>query len=208
MGWSETNYGVSGDSQTSAGVRGTSATGPGTEGWSTDNSGVFGTSQNGIGVHGKGGRLAGFFEGHVEITGELRFSNADFAEDFDVMEASEPGEVVVSATRSSVAICRTEYNKTVVGVISGAGNYSPGIRLDSRHSSEARVPVAMLGKVYCKVDAGLAPVEAGNLLTTSETPGHAMKAVDPSRALGAVIGKALGSLASGRALVPMVVMLR
>lgn len=39
--------------------------------------GVFGESNTGVGVHGKGGRLAGFFEGDVEVTGDIRLANAD-----------------------------------------------------------------------------------------------------------------------------------
>jgi hypothetical protein len=48
----------------------------------------------------------------------------------------------------------------------------------------------------------------GDLLTTSATPGHAMKVADPARALGTVLGKALGSLRQGRALVPILVTLQ
>jgi hypothetical protein len=59
--------------------------------------------------------------------------------------------------------------------------------------------------VPCKVDADIAPVMAGDLLTTSPTPGHAQKAFDLTDTAGAIIGKALTSLASGRGdiLVPM-----
>ena len=46
-------------------------------------SAVYGDSPSGIGIHGKGGRLAGFFEGDVEVTGDIRLANADCAEDFD-----------------------------------------------------------------------------------------------------------------------------
>jgi hypothetical protein len=58
------------------------------------------------------------------------------------------------------------------------------------------------------VDASYGPIEVGDLLTTSETPGHAMKAADASRAFGAVIGKALSALPEGRALVPILVALQ
>jgi hypothetical protein len=68
--------------------------------------------------------------------------------------------------------------------------------------------VAVVGKVYCKVDAQYAPIEVGDLLTTSPTPGHAMKADDPLRAFGAVIGKALRGLQSGQGLVPILVALQ
>ena len=70
------------------------------------------------------------------------------------------------------------------------------------------MPVALVGKVYCKVDARYSPVEVGDLLTTSPTPGHAMKADDPMKAFGAVIGKALDSLKAGQTLIPILVALQ
>jgi hypothetical protein len=62
--------------------------------------------------------------------------------------------------------------------------------------------------VFCKVDADQSPVAIGDLLTTSSTPGHAMAARDHQRAFGAVIGKALAPLDSGKALVPILVALQ
>jgi hypothetical protein len=62
--------------------------------------------------------------------------------------------------------------------------------------------------VYCKVDASQGRVEVGDLLTSSDLPGHAMRASDPARALGAIIGKALRPLASGQALLPILVALQ
>ena len=60
-------------------------------------SAVVGLSNSGIGVHGRGGRLAGYFEGDVEVTGDIRLLNADCAEDFDICETEqiEPGTVMV-----------------------------------------------------------------------------------------------------------------
>ena len=65
-----------------------------------------------------------------------------------------------------------------------------------------------MGKVYCKVDAQYASVEVGDLLTTSPTPGHAMKAADPLRAFGSVIGKALRPLDAGQGLIPILISLQ
>jgi hypothetical protein len=210
-GWSETNYGVSGDSQTFAGVRGTSVRGTGTEGWSTDGTGVFATSQNGFGLHAKGGRLAGFFEGDVEVTGDIRLTHADCAEEFDIAENMliEPGAVMVfDANDGGLVQCCRSYDKRVAGVISGAGDFKPGIVLDRRSSYGLRLPIALLGKVFCKVDASQEPIEAGDLLTTSETPGHAMKASHSRKAFGSVIGKALGRLQTGKGLIPILVALQ
>ena len=82
-----------------------------------------------------------------------------------------------------------------------------GRRLGTRPGAD-RVPVAIAGRVYCKVDADLAPVQAGDLLTTSSTPGHATRVSDPAAASGAVLGKALGPLDAGRGLVPVLLTLR
>jgi hypothetical protein len=61
---------------------------------------------------------------------------------------------------------------------------------------------------FCKVDAEFGAIVPGDLLTTSPTPGHAMKATDPLRAFGALFGKALQRLSSGRGLLPILVTLQ
>jgi hypothetical protein len=71
-----------------------------------------------------------------------------------------------------------------------------------------QVPIALVGKAHCKVDAELSPIEVGDLLTTSAKPGYAMKASDPLKAFGAVIGKALRPLATGEGLIPVLVCLQ
>ncbi len=65
-----------------------------------------------------------------------------------------------------------------------------------------------MGKVFCKVDADASPIETGDMLTTSNIPGYAMKAIDPLKAFGAVIGKALASLSEGKGLIPILVTLQ
>ena len=100
------------------------------------------------------------------------------------------------------------YDKRVVGVVSGAGDYRPGLILDRQQPKDRRVPVAFVGKVYCKVDEQYAPIEVGDWLTTSPTPGHGMKANDPIKAFGSVIGKALRSLEAGQGLIPILITLQ
>jgi hypothetical protein len=171
--------------------------------------GVCGESNTGVGVLGKG-KLAGRFEGDVEVTGDVRLTNADCAEDFDIANADlvEPGTVMVLGDDGALQPSQSAYDKRVAGVVSGAGNCKPGIVLDKQVSQSNRKPVALLGKVYCKVDANFASVEIGDLLTTSPTPGHAMKTTDPSKAFGAVIGKALRALNGGQGLIPILVALQ
>ncbi|MDF0676185.1 MAG: hypothetical protein P0120_17895 [Nitrospira sp.] len=61
---------------------------------------------------------------------------------------------------------------------------------------------------HCKVDADIAPIKAGDLLTTSHTKGHAQKVIDPSKAVGAIVGKSLGNLKKGKGKIAVLVMLQ
>jgi hypothetical protein len=61
---------------------------------------------------------------------------------------------------------------------------------------------------HCKVDADIAPIKVGDLLTTSPTKGHAQKALDPGKAAGSIIGKALASLPKGKGKIPVIVLLQ
>jgi hypothetical protein len=159
---------------------------------------------------------AGFFDGNVWVSGEISvgkdiiLANADCAEDFDIADADliEPGTVMVVGEEGALHQSHQAYDKRVAGVISGAGDYKPGIVLDKQQSQRNRKPIALLGKVYCKVDAGHAPIEVGDLLTTSALAGHAMKATDPLKAFGAVIGKALRPLREGQGLIPILIALQ
>jgi hypothetical protein len=218
---SDTNYGLRSSSRTFAGIRTSSVDSPGIESNSINShgilatcdgagTGVVGLSKTGIGVHGKGGKLAGFFEGDVEVTGDVRCLGADFAEDFDISGADkvEAGTVMVLGNEGALLESQQPYDKRVAGVISGAGDYRPGILLDYKQTPGNRQAVALMGKVFCKVDAQFGAIEVGDLLTTSPTPGHAMKTSDPFRAFGAVIGKALRPLTSGRGLVPILIALQ
>jgi hypothetical protein len=145
--------------------------------------------------------------------GEIVLTNGDCAEEFDrspsAREADfEPGSIVVLDERGAVRPCAEEYDGCVAGVVSGAGDYRPALVLDRRPAGPPRVPVALVGKVFCKVDARYAPVHTGDLLTTSATLGHAMRASDRDRAFGAVLGKALLPLEEGCALIPVLVSLK
>jgi hypothetical protein len=100
------------------------------------------------------------------------------------------------------------YDKQLADVISGAGNYKPGIVLDKQESSSNWMLIALMGKFYCKVDAQYGAIEVGDLLTTSPTSGHAMKVTNPLKAFGAVIRKALRSLDEGQGLVLILIALQ
>lgn len=157
-----------------------------------------------------GNQTAAVFEGDVVVTGDIRLTNADCAEDFDIaiLEQVEPGTVMVIDSEGALRPTEQAYDRQVAGVISGAGNYKPGIVLDKQDSSVNRMPIALMGKVYCKVDANYGAIKVGDLLTSSPTYGHAMNAADPMRAFGSVIGKALRPLANGEGLIPILIALQ
>jgi hypothetical protein len=142
-------------------------------------------------------------------SGNVNLLGADCAEDFTVRHAAaiEPGSVLVIDDGGALRESTGAYDRRVAGVVSGGGDFGPGIVLDKQRSLASRKPVALIGKVYCKVDADCGAIAVGDLLTTAPTRGHAMKAADPQRAFGAVIGKALAPLSTGRGLIPILVAL-
>ena len=148
--------------------------------------------------------------GSLNVGGDITMPASDFAEDFQVAasDAVEPGTVMVLDEAGTLSESEQSYDRKVAGVISGAGDYRPGLILDRQSYSERRLPLALVGKVYCKADAAHGQIGVGDLLTTSPTPGHAMKASDPTQSFGAVIGKALRPLEAGRGLIPILVALQ
>jgi hypothetical protein len=168
-------------------------------------------TNSGPGIYGQG-VPAGLFEGNVVVTGDIQLPNADCAEDFDIAadetSSIEPGMVMVFDDAGSLRRSHRPYDRRVAGVISGAGIYRPGIVLDRRETGSNRLPIALLGKAFCRVDADFGSIDIGDLLTTSTTPGHAMRADDPVKAFGSVIGKALRPFSGGRGLIPILIALQ
>jgi len=163
-----------------------------------------------VGIAGRNPALSVQGNGDVEVAGDLLLSGADCAEEFDVAvgETAEPGMVMVLDGEGALRPGTKAYDRRVAGIVSGAGEFRPALRLDRQTDREGRMPLALAGKVYCKVDARYAPIDAGDLLTTSPTRGHAMKASDPAQAFGAVLGKALRPLEQGTGVIPILVALQ
>lgn len=170
----------------------------------------------GLGQSGRPGRISVYGADQQEkvrldgSNGDVILSGADCAEEFDIVDVEnvESGTVMVINEQGDLRVSDQPYDKRVAGVVSGAGNYKPGLVLDRQQSQNDRKPIALMGKVYCKVDAGYGVIEVGDLLTTSSSPGYAMKATDPLKAFGSVIGKALRSLDAGQGLIPILVALQ
>ena len=116
-----------------------------------------------------------------------------------VIDEQNPGRL-----KLSTAACDTK----VAGIVSGAGGVQPGMSMIQKDALEGGRNVALSGRVYALVDATQHPVKPGDLLTTSDIPGHAMKATNPAQAQGAILGKAMTPLKSGRGLVLVLVSLQ
>jgi hypothetical protein len=141
------------------------------------------------------------------------YGGSDIAEPYSVAPASnikpEPGMVVAidPGQVGKLRVASAAYDRTVAGIISGANGVNTGLTLTQKGSvADGQLPVASIGRVWCLVDADAGgAVQAGDRLTTSATPGHAMKASDTGRAQGAVLGKAMSSLDHGKGLVLVLV---
>jgi hypothetical protein len=232
-GTGTTGIGVLGQSSSNAGLVATSSTGQGLSAFSDNDVAIFAKGGTFAGVFegafvvnkgpgrkdGKPDPVADPINGSIVINDGNLFVNkgdvilataADCAEFFDIADgrAVEPGTVMVITDEGELEISSMPYDTRVAGIVSGAGGWRPGILLDGQRLEDDRLPIALMGKVYCKVDAGAAGVRVGDMLTTSATAGHAMKAADATRAFGAVIGKALRPLRGGRGLIPVLVALQ
>lgn len=131
----------------------------------------------------------------LEITG-----GSDLAESFDLSDTAEAGMVVEidPDNPGKLRVCRGAYNQRVAGVISGAQDVSAGMLLADLPGSANPQPVALSGRVWTYCDATDKAIEPGHLLTTADRPGYAMPVTNPTRAHGAVIGKAMSRLQRGQ----------
>lgn len=167
----------------------------------------------GAGVYGAslGGGYGGFFVGKVRV-GTLEIAGgADLAEPFPMKEEKiEKGSVVIIDDEHPGRLKRSlrAYDTRVAGIVSGANGVNPGISLKQEGALDQGENVALTGRVYVRADASHGAIKPGDLLTTSDTPGHAMKVSDAVQAQGAILGKAMSALADGKGMVLVLVTLQ
>ena len=125
--------------------------------------------------------------GDAVITGTLKTeTGSDFAEEFISEGEIEPATVVIISDQNYKAVKESNkaYDTRVVGVVSD----NPSI-IAGRLEAENKVVVALAGVVSVKVETSLSKIKAGDLLTSSNLSGYAMKA--SKFVPGTIIGKAL-----------------
>jgi hypothetical protein len=136
---------------------------------------------------------------------------ADLAEPFELSKKDiAKGSVVIidSENEGKLRLSEQSYDQRVAGVVSGANGVNPGISLRQEGVLDGGQNVALSGRVYVLADATHGAIKPGDLLTTSDTPGHAMKVGDHSKAQGAILGKAMSGLKEGKGLVLVLVTLQ
>lgn len=113
-----------------------------------------------------GGNLAEPFptaEGHIDKGAVM------------VIDEEHPGQLKLSGRA---------YDTRVAGIVSGAKGIHPGISLHQEGAMDDGQDIALSGRVYVQADAAFGAITPGDLLTTSDTPGHAMKVTDRTRTKG------------------------
>lgn len=207
---------------------------------STTNSlpaGVYGYSENGVGVYGEAGgdfAWAGYFDGDVRVDGSLVVSDSLLANDkagylFDIalndsQEPLERGDVVVVNGVTDAVIgdipvplvrkANSEASTAVIGVVDKVfvQDEEGRSRMEERPADPGEyVSMVTVGAFRAiKVDATYGAIAPGDLLVSSPTPGHAMKAaaVGEGPHTGAIIGKALSALDDGTGAVAVMVSLQ
>ena len=141
----------------------------------------------------------------------LQINGADVAEPFQVSTEDAPkGSLVVidEDEPGKVKLSTHAYDPHVAGILSGANGVNSGILLSQKGFNDGGENVALSGRVYALADTSNGAIKPGDLLTSSDTPGHCMKVSDHKRAQGAIIGKAMSSLKKGKGLVLVLVSLQ
>lgn len=159
--------------------------------------GLFINDSGNVGV----GTVSPLAKLHVEGNARvdvLEVVGADLAERFPMNspEQAEPGAVLeIDPERpGSLRLAQTPYSTLVAGVVSGAKGLPAGAILGNLEGVQDGPPIALTGRVWVRCDATTGAIRPGDLLTTSGTPGHAMRVADRGRATGAVLGKAMTGL--------------
>lgn len=126
----------------------------------------------------------------------------------------EQGDVVVIDREDGTRVRRSAraHDPGVYGIVSSyhqaamvIGGF--GGPEEMMHATDKR-PIALVGRVKVKVSTENGPIAVGDLLTTSSTPGHAMRCTDPGKHPGAIAGKALEAFTAETGIITALVALQ
>jgi len=154
-----------------------------------------------------------FPDGNIQTVAYTGTCGADYAEAVDVTgdrTKYEPGDILVIDPDAPGKFLKSNqaYSTLVAGIYSTKPGFVGRKQPATPETNATEVPMAMVGRVPTKVSAENGPIKVGDLLVASSKMGYAMKGTDRSQMLGAVIGKALGSLDSGTGVIEVLVTLQ
>jgi Collagen triple helix repeat (20 copies) len=175
---------------------------------STDATAVF-ANGNGAGVILKGFGPGGATEFQVDASGDVYAHGAfhpngvDYSDQLPATTNIGPGDVVVIGADGLLHRSSHRASRKVAGVFST----QPGVVGQRDDERRTTIPVALAGMIPVKVTNENGDIQPGDLLVSSSTPGHAMRA-SQNPASGTVIGKAMEALRASSGEIQMLVMLR
>jgi hypothetical protein len=108
---------------------------------------------------------------------------ADLAEMYVSDQAYAPGTVVEFGGEHEITISSSSHSTAVAGIIST----NPSYLMNSAQTGEHVLPVALTGRVPCRVQG---PVRKGDVLVASSTPGVAQR-IGMNWQPGCILGKAM-----------------
>jgi len=119
----------------------------------------------------------------------------------------QAGDVIVMGITGDMSVARAALpnSPTVIGVYVDSAGFLGGQAVTPNEAASG-IPVTIMGIVPVKVSAENGPIQPGDLLVTSSTPGHAMRAIDPQP--GTILGKALEPLSEGTGIILVLLMLQ
>jgi hypothetical protein len=112
-------------------------------------------------------------------------------------EQLEQGDVVVIDREDGTRVRRSTrpHDRAVYGIVSSYHQAAMVIGgfggPEEMMQATDKLPIALVGRARVKVSGEAGPICVGDLLTTSSSPGRAMRCVDPAAHPGAIAAKAL-----------------
>src|SRR5260370_4621377 len=117
---------------------------------------------------------------HIACSSITINGGSDLAEPFKMADEGRgvpQGAVVVIDDKNPGQLKMSDqpYDSRVAGVVSGANGINPGIQMHQQGALEGGKNVALTGRVDVLADASGGAIHSGDLLTSSATPGHALR---------------------------------
>lgn len=125
--------------------------------------------------------------------------------DVVIIDPNNPGHLTLATIAYDPNVAGIISSKDQAGIIIGSRD-DPEISTETPDNSK---PLAIAGRALTKVTDENGPIYAGDLLTTSNTPGYAMRAeVDDFSKIGTVVGKAMEPHEYGEGMIMVLISLQ